>query len=1008
MKYLFIIYFLVIIFLIAPLSVCKEHKRVSESSLSLVNQGSQVSSRPEVVDLASTQSSLRKSHIIEEGISNNAFQLGEIKSTEGDDDNEETDTSTIVLLFMFFGLATGIILMQLFSKFGEAIPYTCAVFIMGLIFSAAASQHGTFGKSINQWVNIDADLMVFIFLPPLVFAEAMNLNWYHAKRGLLQSIILAGPGVILGAAFMGIATKYILPYDWNWNLAMVFGSILAATDTVAVVSLLKRVGAAPTLTMVIVGESLLNDGTAMVLFTVFYNSLNGATYTTGSIISFVFSAVVGSVVLGIVFGLVTVRWLRTANRPLKESDVLTQIAITICCAYLVFFLAQYVLEISGVLACVSAGSMLAWLAPPIILNHESMHNVWGMIEWALNTLIFLIAGLVIGHRVLGDVNILDWLYLLILYGVLMGVRAATITILYPFFSGIGHRCTKNGALFMSWAGLRGALGMALALLVEKNCPDDLKQETSRMFFFVGGIAALTLIINAATAKPVLYYLELVGTESAEKTLVIDQIKKKLRKKMDKIIIQMAKEFHFTENDLEEVRLSCTLLMDDVNVDTLYRDNSITGLVNATTGGGTGGGWSGTGGVSGRGTSMDRSWRVNNLLRNQQFSGGGDSHNNSFRQTTSTSFNSPLAHSNTRITPNTTPNTTTTSQQRTLSKIMSTKSVMIGDNGSDDGNDYLHESILDDDDDDDYHQHLGVTGTDDDNDAEVTLHFPRDSVGNSSNILSTSHQHGSRISVTSPPIDPIQQRRQSSTYNYMQSPGSISNNTSHRLQSFYSRQKSIHIAHMSRLLSLSKRGTNPVIIHELLIYVRAVFLEIVRVKYWHFIEVGKLPRQSFSAQFLLYTIEVGLDEVKHMSGARDWVCIDQEIHYNPFTIRLLTWITDILPGCSLRITLLNILARLKAIQEKRIVYMLTSFIEAHEHAQKKIHSFLGLDENEDDETQTPEEVKVINESQSAVSISPCYVYFMSYSLSHRWNMRKNNSIKLMKQQLQQFVVNKLLD
>lgn len=254
---------------------------------------------------------------------------------------------------------------------------------------------------------------------------------------------------------MGVITYYFLPYNWSWNLCMVFGSILSATDPVAVVALLKSVGASPKLTILIVGESLLNDGSAMVLFTIFYNAIQGTRWTPLSIFIFSVEAAVGSVVFGIVCGLITVRWLRTAHRPLNDTDVTMQIAMTICCAYIVFFVAQYLLEVSGVLACCGAGAMLAWLANPIILNHESMHNVWGMIEWCLNTLIFLLAGLVIGYHVLKVVCAIDWLYLVILYALLMLVRSVTLFILFPAIRSIGHRCTVNEAIFMSWAGLRG-------------------------------------------------------------------------------------------------------------------------------------------------------------------------------------------------------------------------------------------------------------------------------------------------------------------------------------------------------------------------------------------------------------------------------------------------------------------------------------------------------------------------------------------------------------------------
>eukprot|EP01031_Cornospumella_fuschlensis_P035805 gene35805-43429_t len=189
-----------------------------------------------------------------------------------DDDTESNDLeSTDVLLFLFFGLGIGILVTQILSHWEDTVPYTVVIFVIGVIFSATDGHKNTFGKSVDQWVNINADLLLFAFLPPLIFGEAMYLNWHHVKGAFLQSAILAGPGVLIGAALMGVFAKAILPYNWAWNLCMVFGAILSATDPVAVVALLKSVGASPKLTILIVGESLMNDGTSMVLFTLFYN-----------------------------------------------------------------------------------------------------------------------------------------------------------------------------------------------------------------------------------------------------------------------------------------------------------------------------------------------------------------------------------------------------------------------------------------------------------------------------------------------------------------------------------------------------------------------------------------------------------------------------------------------------------------------------------------------------------------------------------------------------------------
>ena len=173
-----------------------------------------------------------------------------------DDSNDPED----IILFMFIGLCIGIVTMQILSRLGEPVPYTVVIFIFGIICSSLSilNVSDVLTASINDWIKIDAELIVYIFLPPLIFGEAMNQNWHHVKRAMTPSLILAGPGVIIGAGLMALIAKCLLPYNWSWNVALVFGSILSATDTVAVLSLLKSAGASAQLTMFIVGESLVN------------------------------------------------------------------------------------------------------------------------------------------------------------------------------------------------------------------------------------------------------------------------------------------------------------------------------------------------------------------------------------------------------------------------------------------------------------------------------------------------------------------------------------------------------------------------------------------------------------------------------------------------------------------------------------------------------------------------------------------------------------------------------
>jgi hypothetical protein len=195
-----------------------------------------------------------------------------------------------------------------------------------------------------------------------------------------------------------------------------------------------------------------------------------------------------------------------------------------------------------------------------------------------------------------------------------------------------------------------------------------------------------------------------------------------------------------------------------------------------------------------------------------------------------------------------------------------------------------------------------------------------------------------------------------------------NNSAYSVGSLLKRTKSVSMMKaddIMRLLSMAGREPGAFLVPQLLTYVRAIFLEILRVRYWHDIERGKIPRQSHSAKFLLYSVEVGVDEVEQDPGARDWIVIHKEITVQPLSIRMLSYLDATLPGTYGT----YYLGKLEARREKRAVYMLHSFIDAHEHAQKKVHEFIADDEDDEDKVQSPEELKVIEESKQAVSTLP---------------------------------------
>jgi NhaP-type Na+/H+ or K+/H+ antiporter len=166
---------------------------------------------------------------------------------------------------------------------------------------------GEFGTSYNMWMGIEPHLLLFTLLPPLLAGDAMTIDTTVAKRVAYQCLYLAGPGVLAQAfAVAGILKAFL---GWSFFLCLTTGSILCATDPVAVVALLKELGASPVLTVQIQGESLLNDGTSIVLFLISYNVVSGVVYDEAEILDFFLKTALMAWALGMAIGYFFFFWI---------------------------------------------------------------------------------------------------------------------------------------------------------------------------------------------------------------------------------------------------------------------------------------------------------------------------------------------------------------------------------------------------------------------------------------------------------------------------------------------------------------------------------------------------------------------------------------------------------------------------------------------------------------------------------------------------------------------------
>jgi len=312
----------------------------------------------------------------------------------------------VALLFLFGGLAIGSLVLAFLERTVPSLPYTCALFIVGMIIAfihwvkphSSVFHWPTWFVSVDQWEHIHPHMLFYTFLPALLFGEAMRMNIKTVCSSFAQIFLLACPGVILGAALMAAVGKYILPYGWDWSFAGIFGTILSATDPVAVVALFGTLGVSPRLTTLVSGESLMNDGTAIVIFSLMLKITLGASFGAGSVLVFFAHMTLTSVVLGAIFGCLACLVIGLCAEENYASDSMVQVVVTLCCGYLAFFLAESEFATSGVLTTTTSGLIVAYTAWPCFASRETMKTVWETIEFIGNTLIFLLAGAFVSPR----------------------------------------------------------------------------------------------------------------------------------------------------------------------------------------------------------------------------------------------------------------------------------------------------------------------------------------------------------------------------------------------------------------------------------------------------------------------------------------------------------------------------------------------------------------------------------------------------------------------------------
>ena len=396
-----------------------------------------------------------------------------------------TEQRFLLLLILVGAVAT---VLGLVSKRARMVPYPVVLAAAGIAVGLLPG---------GQFPRIGGSLILLAFVPGLIFEGALTLDLAELRRRLLPVGLLATAGVAITVLLIGVLTHLVI--GLSWANGMLLGAILAATDPIAVIALLRRMEAPAGLAAILEGESLFNDGTGVAVFSaVLFTILSGAPSFGDATIRF-FEITLGGTAVGLAVGFLGLALLRFAE------DAPLEILATLVIAY-GSYLAADLLHASGIVAVVVAGIVVARYGTQIgRLHGAQLLGFWNVLAFVLNAMLFILVGaalpattlLPVAGLVVGAFVIMLVTRAVPVYGLLAlaDLRARTI----PW-------AWRNVTF---WAGLRGALSVALALSVAGATGVD-----SRVSVVAYGVVLLSLLVQGGLMAPVAHALK-VGATGAQ-------------------------------------------------------------------------------------------------------------------------------------------------------------------------------------------------------------------------------------------------------------------------------------------------------------------------------------------------------------------------------------------------------------------------------------------------------------------------------------------------------------
>ena len=370
------------------------------------------------------------------------------------------------------------------------IPYTVGLLLVGI---SVAFLHLPFSAGLSK------DILFKVLLPPLIFEAALYIKWSELRRDFAVVSVYATAGVILSAGVTAAIMHYVA--GWQVSTAIIFGMLIAATDPVSVIAMMKEAKVEGRIRLLIESESLFNDGTAAVGFALVIAYFTGEGVGVGTSLWLLLSSVFGGFLVGLAVG-----WLVLLLIG-RTRDHLVELAMTTVAAFGSFWLAD-AFHFSGILATTAAGLIIGnWIPRGKVTSkgEDAIGHFWDFAAFVVNAIVFVLIGIDLAYQDIAR----SWVPILIaIIAVLLG-RAAAVYPSAAAFSSTTQRIPSAEQHLLFWGGLRGALALALALSIPASFPD--RHAVITVTF---GVVAFSVLVQGLTFPKLMRILK-VARKSGE-------------------------------------------------------------------------------------------------------------------------------------------------------------------------------------------------------------------------------------------------------------------------------------------------------------------------------------------------------------------------------------------------------------------------------------------------------------------------------------------------------------